>query len=132
MKKKFIIKTPKEYINYIKNLYWHSEDNKNLLFLIEEKRLKLAPATLKKLDSFKFNYIEIINLSALVLKNIMLLQSSDIDFLNYLEKKYNICFNHFDKISNKTNIILNKINYGYCQKTKRYNGSCGLFLEEIN
>ena len=65
---------------------WLSEDNRNLLNLVKEWRIKLAPATIYVLDQDGFNYLEIISLAECAGKVIHKLPTGDVDFLNLIQR----------------------------------------------
>lgn len=80
---------------------WHSEDNKNLLNLIKDHRLNLAPCSLYGLDKLGLNHLEIVTFSSFAGKKIHGLPSADIDFLNELEGRFNIIFGYEQKAKNR-------------------------------
>lgn len=80
---------------------WQSEDNKNLMQLIKEHRLNLAPCSLYGLDKLGLNHLEILTFSNFAGKKIHGLPSADIDFLNELEDRFDIIFGYEQKAKNK-------------------------------
>lgn len=76
---------------------WRSEDNKNLMNLIKDHRLNLAPCTLYGLDKLGLNHLEILTFSNFAGKKIHGLPSADIDFLNELEDRFDIIFGYEQK-----------------------------------
>lgn len=80
---------------------WKSEDNKNLMQLIKEHRLNLAPCTLYGLDKLGLNHLEVLTFSNFAGKKIHGLPSADIDFLNELEDRFNIIFGYEQKAKNQ-------------------------------
>jgi hypothetical protein len=108
---------------------WNNQENKNLLELIKDKRLKMAPCTLKNLDSIGFNHLEIIELDSCIGKVIHKLTTSQVDFLNIMQEKLGIVFNHEDKIKNKRNIKLNSFCFNYDKEMQCFYGISGLFLQ---
>ena len=63
--------------------------------------LNIAPCTLYGLDKLGMNTQEIINFSGLIGKKIHGLPSTDIDFLNELEGRFNIVFGYEQKVKNQ-------------------------------
>ena len=80
---------------------WQSEDNRNLMQLIKEHRLNLAPCSLYGLDKLGLNHLEILTFSNFAGKKIHGLPSADIDFLNELEDRFNIIFGYEQKAKNQ-------------------------------
>lgn len=80
---------------------WKSEDNKNLMQLIKEHRLNLAPCTLYGLDRLGLNHLEILTFSNFAGKKIHSLPGADIDFLNELEDRFNIIFGYEQKANDQ-------------------------------
>lgn len=80
---------------------WRSEDNKNLMNLIKDHRLNLAPCTLYGLDKLGLNHLEILTFSNFAGKKIHGLPSADIDFLNELEDRFNIIFGYEQKANDQ-------------------------------
>lgn len=80
---------------------WQSEDNKNLMKLIKDHRLNLAPCSLYGLDKLGLNNLEILSFSQFAGKKIHGLPSADIDFLNELEDRFDIIFGYEQKAKNQ-------------------------------
>ena len=91
------------------NKNWLSSDNKNLLNLIKDHRLNLAPCSLYGLDKLGLNHLEILTFSNFAGKKIHGLPSADIDFLNELEGRFNIIFGYEQKA--KGQYIRSKVNH---------------------
>lgn len=97
LKRKLGIDQLNQNIETFSNASWLSVDNKNLLNLVKEQRLNIAPSTLRKLDSLGLNNLEIISLAGLIGKRIDTLPTADIDFLNYLQDRFGIVFGYEEK-----------------------------------
>ena len=80
---------------------WRSEDNKNLMNLIKDHRLNLAPCSLYGLDKLGLNHLEVLTFSNFAGKKIHGLPSADIDFLNELEDRFDIIFGYEQKAKNQ-------------------------------
>ena len=109
------------------NKNWLSEDNKNLLNLVKDHRLNMAPCTVYGWDKMGLNYLEIINLAGLIGKKIHGLPSADIDFLNLLEGRFDIIFGYEQKA--KGQYIRSKVDHFYGNFTSEGlpQRSCALF-----
>lgn len=79
------------------NKSWNSEDNKNLLNIVNRDQLDLEPACIYGLDQLGLNHLEIINLSQSVGKRLLDIPTADLDFLNILQEKYGCVFNYEEK-----------------------------------
>lgn len=90
---------------------WLSEDNRSLLNLVKDGRMKLIPATIYALDQDRFNYLEIINLSECAGKVIHKLPSGDVDFLNMIQEKFGYVFGAEQKFKNK--YLRSKVDHFY-------------------
>lgn len=90
---------------------WLSEDNRSLLGLVKDGRMKLAPATIHVLDQDGLNYLEIINLAECAGKIIHKLPSGDIDFLNMIQEKFGYVFGAEQKLKNK--YLRSKVDHFY-------------------
>lgn len=90
---------------------WLSEDNKNLLNLVKDRRIKLAPATIYVLDQDGFNYLEIISLAECAGKVIHKLPTGDIDFLNFIQEKFGYVFGAEQKFKDK--YLRSKVDHFY-------------------
>ena len=80
---------------------WNSQDNKDLLNLVKEQRLNIAPCTVYGLDRLGLNYLEILSFSNVIGKKIHGLPSADIDFLNDLEERFGIVFGYEEKVKGR-------------------------------
>jgi hypothetical protein len=109
---------------------WNNQENKNLLELIKDKRLKMAPCTLKNLDSIGFNHLEIIELDSCIGKVIHKLTTSQVDFLNIMQEKLGIVFNYQEKIEKKKNIKLDSFYYNYNKEMQCFYGVSCLILQD--
>lgn len=93
--------------------FWMSEDNRNLLGLLKDGRMKLIPATIYALDQDGFNYLEIISLSECAGKVIHKLPLGDLDFLNMMQEKFGYVFGAEQKFKNK--YLRSKVDHFYSQ-----------------
>lgn len=100
-----------EDIKKYKRNFWKSEDNLQLLNLIEDNRLKIAPITIYNLDQDGWNYLEIISLSECAGKLICKLPTADIDFLNLMQEKFGYVFGAEKKFKNK--YLRSKVDHFY-------------------
>tara|TARA_R110002012_G_scaffold215674_1_gene386681 strand:+ start:194 stop:577 length:384 start_codon:yes stop_codon:yes gene_type:complete len=123
------IKSNEEIINIFLKKYWQNDANKNLLYLIKDKRMKMHPSTLYKLDRIGFNKLQIMAIDPLIGKIIQNLPPADCEFLNNMQGIYDIVFNYEQKKKNRIRIKLSNFVYDYNESTKRYNGESGLFLQ---
>jgi len=96
---------------------WLSEDNRNLLNLVKEGRIKLAPATIYVLDQDGFNYLEIISLAECAGKVIHKLPTGDVDFLNLIQEKFGYVFGAEQKFKNK--YLRSKVDHFYSKKNEK-------------
>lgn len=84
-------------IRTFKDRQWQSEDNKNLLRIVADLRLNLAPCTVWMLDKHGFNNLEILSFSNMVGKVIHKLTLCECDQLNQLEETKGIIFGYEQK-----------------------------------
>lgn len=96
---------------------WLSEDNRNLLNLVKEGRIKLAPATIYVLDQDGFNYLEIISLAECAGKVIHKLPTGDVDFLNLIQEKFGYVFGAEQKFKNK--YLRSKVDHFYSKMNEK-------------
>ena len=80
---------------------WVSDNNKDLLRLVGEQRLNLAPCTVFKLDKHGFNYLQIMEFSNMVGKVIHKLTSYECEQLNEWEQQKGIVFGYEQKEAGK-------------------------------
>lgn len=78
---------------------WYSPENKALLNLVKDGRLKVEPATIKSLDKAGLNHLEIISVCLCIGQSLSKLPAADIDLLNAIEQKYKILFNAEEKLA---------------------------------
>ena len=88
-------------IKTFKATVWNNKDNRDLLNLVQDKRLNIAPCTVYRLDQLGFNKLEIISLSACIGKIIHKLPTADLDLLDLLQDKYGVVFAYNKKIKGK-------------------------------
>lgn len=77
---------------------WKLEDNKNLLRLVIEGRLNIAPSTVYKLDQLGLNHLEIVEFNGNIGKQIHKLTTAFCDFLNLIEAAKGCVFAHDQKV----------------------------------
>lgn len=112
------------------NKLWYNEGNKNLLNLVKDLRLNIAPCTLWKLDQFGFNHLEIISISAMIGKIIHKLTTCEIDQLNIWESEKGMVFGYDQKEAN--NYIKARMDHlCYSFDQGRPQGVSGLFNLEL-
>lgn len=88
-------------ISTFKGRQWQSERNKNLLRMVADLRLNLAPCTVWTLDKHGFNHLEILSFSHMVGKVIHKLTPCECDQLNYWEETKGIVFGYEQKETGK-------------------------------
>ena len=87
----------KETIERVKAKFWHSEENKQLLNLIADGRLKIEPTTIRSLDGTGFNHLEIISICQMIGKPYNKLPTADLDLLEMFEETKGVKFVDFDR-----------------------------------